>query len=92
MIKLGEKRINPNNIIKYYPELENSIKFELVNGKSESIFFRHQQERDEMLKMLDDYLVFFDNGILKGIRDQNLPSFIINDTDKGYGPGGIPMQ
>ena len=101
MIKLGEKRINIENVTIFCPDdsdrSTNSspfcIRFDLIDGSQENIEFKTAQERDEMLQTLDKYLVTFDNGIIKSSKTKNMPSFIIDDTDLGgSGPGGISMQ
>ena len=93
MMKFGEKRINPNHIIKYYPELGNCIKFDLINTTTESIHFKSIEERDDMLRLLDSYLVEFDNGKILSSPTNRVPQFIIDDSDLGgSGPGGMSMQ
>jgi hypothetical protein len=91
-MKFGEKRINPNHIIKYYPELVHSISFDLVNTTTESIHFKTLEDRDDMLRLIDNYLVAFDDGKILSTQSK-VPQFIIDDSDLGgSGPGGISMQ
>ena len=93
MIKFGEKRINPNHIIKYYPELGNVIAFDLVNTTTVTINFKTTEDRDDMLKLLDSYLVAFDNGRILSSSTNKVPQFIMDEPDLGgSGPGGISMQ
>ena len=92
MIKFGDKRINPNHVIKYYPELGNCIEFDLVNTTTESIHFKSIEERDDMLRLIDSYLVAFDDGKILSTQSK-VPQFIMEDTDLGgSGPGGVSMQ
>jgi len=91
MIKIQEIRINPDNLIRYYPE-ENLIRFQMIDCTIEEATFETTVERDEMLKMLDQYLITFDNGIIKTPYEKRMPSFIIDPPDEEQGPGGISMQ
>ncbi len=91
MIKLGETRINPGNIVQYYAGTDNYIHFELITGKIEKISFEHKEQRDSMLQSLDEFLVAFDNGTI------NLPKFInmagmMNTPESQDGPGGMSLQ
>jgi len=45
-----------------------------------------------MLKMLDEYLVSFDNGAIIAPNMSSIPGFILGGSGEGEGPDGIPMQ
>ncbi len=95
MIKLGEKRINPGHIIKYYPNrvMDNpTIVFELSDKEHETVMFDDTEKRDDMLKMLDNYLVSFDNGTITVPDLGGMPTFILGGQGPGEGPGGVSIQ
>lgn len=92
MIKLGEQRINPLNIAKYYPDLDISIMFDLLTGARIEVTFKSKSERDDMLKLLDKFLVDFDDGTVILPEINNLPTFILGGQGPTEGPGGISIQ
>lgn len=100
MIKLGEKRINIQNVAIYLPDDSDAsadgpfyIRFDFTDRSQEKIKFKTVEARDAMLKMLDNHLVFFDNGVIRSSEGKSMPSFIIDDSNiGGSGPGGVPMQ
>ena len=95
MIKLGEIRINPVNIIKYYPGkiMDNpTIVLKLIDGESEEIFYNDIQKRDEMLELLDKYLIAFDDGVVTMPDLHDIPMFTLGGQGPTEGPGGISIQ
>ena len=94
MVKLGEERINPRNIVRYYPKLHGdheSIIFKMVNGEDIVVPFENTERRDEMMKLLDDYLVSFDNGVVAAPDITDLPPIIFGGNLPG-GMGGMEMH
>jgi len=93
MLKFGEKRINPVHVIKYQPSVTSEnifIDFTLSNGESEKIKFESEKERNDMLVLLDKYMVSFDEGTIIMPDIPDFPSMLLGGG--GEGPGGIQMQ
>ena len=96
MMKLGEQRINPTLIKRYFPEYRDKggylIVFLFSDGEEIVIPFDEKEKRDSMLTLVDRFLVSFDNGTT--IAD-DLPSALQSMILSGGGPiegGGFPMQ
>lgn len=92
MIKLGDQRINPGEIVKYFPEGEYKIILKLTNGNNEEAEFTSNDSRNDMLKKLDDYLVSFDNGTITRTDLTDISNIIFGGGTPEVGPGGMPMH
>jgi hypothetical protein len=93
MIKIGDRRYNPDKIKKYYPGVFHSaysIVIEWDQGGQEDITFDSKEERDKTIEAMDEAFLMIDNGkVLKSTMEVDmLPPFDFG----GGGPGGINLQ
>ncbi|MDX1806219.1 MAG: hypothetical protein R3267_04240 [Paenisporosarcina sp.] len=97
MIKVGDKRYNPDDIRIYYPDVYQSGFCIVIEWKSdhdpENVVFDTVQERDKTLAAMDEaFLIINEGEIVKREMEVDMPSIVFGSGDDMGGLGGINLQ
>ena len=96
MIKVGDKRYNPDDIRIYYPDVYHGAFCIVIEWRSDNddtnIIFETQQERDKTLEAMDGAFLIINEGEIVTKDFSDMPEIVFGGNDPMGGLGGINLQ